>query len=262
MNCEELRASVVRWFGNEIQCRASGPDALIATLPILKPDGDPIEIGIEPTGGQWRLSDLGETYSTLYLAGVELYEEYVRAEEFRQIVAAHKLADEDNELSTVAKQDELIDRMFDFVQAIQSMLALQMTVKPKLEKRDFPSLVAKFFAEQRTSFDVPSENIQGKTGRWKFNFVLNHVGKETLVKALTATSAGAALRSAEQNVFEIRDVQEVREVAAVVITDDEGYREHHWKPHVLAIFRGYEIPIYPFQRGRQGLLKLAADYAR
>lgn len=262
MNCEELRASVVNWFGKEIQCRASGPTALIVTLPILKPDGDPIEIGIEPEGRQWRLSDMGETYSTLYLAGVELYEEYVRAEEFRQIVAAHQIADQDNELSIVAEHSELVDRIVDFVQAIQSMLALQLTVKPKLEKRDFASLVAKFFAEQRTSFDVPSENIQGKTGRWKFNFVLNHVGKETLVKAITVTSVTRALHSAEQNVFEIRDVQEIRSVGAVVITDDEGYRENFWKPHILEIFRGYDIPTFPFQGRRQELLELAVRYAR
>ena len=100
MNCEELKSHVLSWFGAETECRASGSDTLIATLPILKPNGDPIEIGIEPSsGGDWRLSDMGDTYAVLYLAGVEMYEEYVRAEEFRQIIKAHSIADEERELS-------------------------------------------------------------------------------------------------------------------------------------------------------------------
>jgi hypothetical protein len=164
MDCEELKSSVLRWFGREVECRVVGRDSLVATLPILKPNGDPIEVAIEPAGKQWKLSDLGDTYSTLYLAGVELYEEYVRAEEFRQIIAAHQIRDDAQELSVETSASELVDRMFDFVQAIQSMLALQLTVKPKQQRRDFASIVAKFLAEQRTSFEVPSQYVRGKTG--------------------------------------------------------------------------------------------------
>lgn len=76
MNCEELKASVLRWIGQEIQCRSNGRDSLIATLPLLKPNGDAIEIGINAVGSdRWRLSDLGDTYGILYLAGVDLLEE-------------------------------------------------------------------------------------------------------------------------------------------------------------------------------------------
>jgi hypothetical protein len=134
----------------------------------------------------------------------------VRAEEFRQVIAAHRIKDSEQELTVEASSDELIGSMFSFIHAIQSMLALQLTIKPKQATRDFPSIVAKFLAEQRASFEIPPEHITGKTGRWKFNFVLNHVREETLVKALSATSKNYALRAAEQSVFEIRDVQAIR----------------------------------------------------
>jgi hypothetical protein len=259
MNCEELKTAVLRWIGREIECRSSG-DALVATLPLLKPNGDAIEIAIEPIDGRrWKLSDLGDTYATLYLAGVDLLEEYVRGEEFRQVVVAHNIRDFEKELSVEAASENLVEHLFDFVHAIQSMLALQLTVRPQQERRNFAAIVAKFFAERGASFEIP-ERIAGKTGRWKFNFVLNHVREETLVKTLTAVNKGQALKSAEQSMFEIRDVKEIREAEAVVIADDEGYRKEYWGPPALRIFEGYGVPVFTFEGRREELSELAAKY--
>jgi len=263
MNCEELKDAVIRWFGTEIECHSSGDNSLIATLPILKPNGDPIEIGIEPLEGRrWRLSDLGDTHSTLYLADVDLFEEYVRAQEFRQIVDAHRIEETGEELSVKTSSDELVSEMFDFVHAIQSMLALQLTVKPRTPERDFASVVSKFFAEQHASFDIPTEHVEGKTGRWKFNFILNQVREETLVKAISATTRTQALKLAEENVFEIRDVREIRpDVETAVIADDSGSRRAFWQPRVLRIFDGYSIPVFSFESKRSELEQLALKYS-
>jgi hypothetical protein len=262
MDCDELKASVVGWMGREIECVLTGPDSLTAILPLLKPNGDAIEIGIAPAGdGRWRLSDLGETYAALFLSGVELNDEYVRAEEFRQILLAHRIGDDQQELSVEAPPDQMIERMFEFVHAIQSVLALQFTVKPKHLSRDFPSVVAKFLAEHNTSFEIPPEPIEGKSGKWKFNFVLNHVRQETLVKALSATSRAGAMRSAEETVFEINDVRAVRDAGALVIADDEGPRQSFWHPQVLRIFGEYKVPVYSFVSNRQELTQFALSYA-
>jgi hypothetical protein len=243
-----------------IEIASTSLDSLVATLPLLKPNGDVIEVGIQSTGSNgFRLSDLGETYATLYLAGVDLLEEYVRGEEFRQVVIAHKITDSEKELSVETSSGQLVERLFDFVHAIQSMLALQLTVKPQQEKRDFSAIVARFLAEQGASFEIP-ERVDGKTGRWKFNFILNHVREETLVKALTATSRAQALRSAEQSMFEIRDVKEIRETDAVVIADDEGFRREYWSPATVRIFEGYDVPVFGFQGQKEKLSELAAKY--
>jgi hypothetical protein len=194
------------------------------------------------------------------LAGVDLLEEYVRGEEFHQVVAAHKILDSEKELSIETSSEMLITGMFDFVHAIQSMLALQLTVKPQPERRDFSAIVAKFLAEQHASFEVP-ERITGKTGRWKFNFVLNHVKAETLVKALSVTSKAEALKTAERSVFEIRDVMAIKETQAIVIADDEGYREDYWSASALRIFEGYDVPVFPFTGRREKLLQLAREYS-
>lgn len=249
-------------MGREIECRSTGDESFTAILPILKPNGDAIEVGIEPNGqGRWKLSDLGETYATLYLGGVELNDEYVRAEEFRQILSAYRIGDDQHELFIDASADELVDRMFELVHAVQSALALQFTVKPKQLNRDFPSVVAKFLAEHHASFEIPPEPIEGKSGRWKFNFVLNHVRKETLVKALSATSKARAMRSAEESVFEINDVRAVRDSGAIVIADDEGPRQAFWHPQVLRVFGEYRVPIYSFLANQQELAQLALSYA-
>jgi len=261
MNCEELKSSVLRWFGEEIECHATDPDTLVATLTLLKPNGDPIDIGLENIGGnRWRVSDLGDTYSSLFLGGVEISDAMARGYEFNQIVEAHRIRNDGNELSVEVSQDELIEQMFDFVQAIQSMLALQFTVKPDQPARDFSTIVAKFLAEQRASFEVAT-SIEGKTGRWKFNFVLNHVREETLVKTVSVSNRTQAIRSAEESVFEINDVQELRKVGAVVSADDEGERVALWGQSVLRIFEGYGIPLYRFEASRGPLIELAKRYA-
>lgn len=261
MNCEELRLSVLDWVGREIDCHTSGDGALVATLPIFKPNGDAIEVGIEPTDqGRWKLSDLGETHATLYLAGVELHDEYVRAEEFRRVLSAHSISEAEQELSVEVSSNELIDGMFDFMHAIQSMLALQFTIRPQQLGRDFPSVVAKFFAENHASFEIPEAPIEGKSGKWHFNFILNHVKEETLVKALTARSKPQALKSAKDSVFEIGDVRAIRNARAVVIADDEGQRHSFWQPQVMRVFGEYEVPVYSFLANRDDLLQLAESY--
>jgi hypothetical protein len=263
MDCDELRTSVLEWFGSEMECRSTGPGSMVMTMPILKPNGDPIELGFERLGERsWTISDLGETYSTLFLAGVELNDEYVRADEFRRVLTDHGISDLGEELVIETSSDSLIETVFDFLQAVQSMLALQLTIKPKQPSRDFAAVVAKFLAEQQASFEIPALPIEGKTGPWRFNFSLNHVQKETLVKAITAASKPGALHQAEQSVFEIRDVQEIRNSDAVVITDDEGDRSELWTPRVLRLFTGYGIPVIPFEAGRNDLMKLAQKYAR
>lgn len=261
MDCNELKTSVLQWFGAELDCRVVGPDSLLATFPILKPNGDPIEVAIERAGTHWKLSDLGDTHSTLYLAGVELSDESQRTAEFRQILQAHRIDDSAEELLIEASPTDLIDRIFDFVQAIQSLLALQVTLKPKRERRDFASIVAKFLAENRASFEIPPANVQGKTGRWHFNFVLNHTRAETLVQTLSVTSTSAALQLAKQSVFEIRDVREIREANALVITDDEDHRARYWQPNIVEIFRGYDVTVRPFVAERDALIELAHKYS-
>lgn len=265
MNCEELKSHVLDWFGQEIECHSGDTDSLIATIPLLKPDGDPIEVCLQQIGSsRWKVSDLGNTHSTFFLAGLDLLEESVRGAEFHQVLSDYQIKDEEKELSIETSADSLIETVFDFVHAIQSVLALQLTAKPKPMARDFPSIVAKFLAEQKASFEIPSEWIDGKAGRWQFHFVLNHVKKETLVKALTVPSHGVAMKSAEQAVFEILDVRSLRgqDTNAVVIADDEGPRKKYWQPSVLRVFQEYRVPMLQFETSRQELIDLARAYVR
>src|ERR1039458_9998396 len=206
MECEELKSTIVNWFGNELECHG-GADSFTAVLPLLKPNGDSIEIGISVLADRsWRISDLGYTHETLYLGGINLDEESDRSDQFERLVTNHGLTDQGSELSRIVSDGDLSGDLFDFVSALQSLLSLQFTVKTSQPPRDFASIVAKFLAEQGAKFEVPSELVEGLTGGWKFNFALNHVAPATYVKALTATSATQAMRATEQSVFEIRDV--------------------------------------------------------
>ena len=263
MNCEELKSSVLHWFGSEIDCHPTVDNSLIATFPVLRLNGDAIEVGIAPIAdGRWRLSDLGETHSMFDLADLDLRDDYARAEEFNQILIAHELLDADQEISVEASDRELPDRIFDFLHALQSISGLQFTAKPRKVERDFNTIVAMFFAEQRASIEIPSEPIAGLGGNWKFDFVLNEVRKETLVKTISTISKNQIITHTEKATFEIGDVKRLRDTEAVVIGDDHGKeRQGLWNADVLRIFREYEIPFYAFERDNDGLVQLAQKYS-
>src|SRR5208282_2545075 len=158
MNCDELKSSLLGWFGSEIECSTTGDNSIVASLPVLRLNGDAIEIGIAPVGeNRWRLSDLGETHEMFFLADLGFHDDYVRSEELNQILIAHRLSDRDQEISTEATTEELADKVFDFLHALQSMSGLQFTAKPRKETRDFNTVVAMFFAQQRASIEIPTE---------------------------------------------------------------------------------------------------------
>lgn len=263
MNCEELKSQVIRWLGQELECRADG-STLTAVLPLLKPDGDSLEIGIEPVGTDlWRLSDLGDVHAHFYLANVDIFEDSSRGDEFRQIVKAANISESDKELQLTVASARLPASLFEFAHALQSIFSLQFATKLQSLARDFPSIVARFLAEQRTSFEIPSDNIPGLTGSWKFNFILNHVKTETLVKAISIPKPADAMRTAKQTIFEINDVRQIRpsDSSFVVIADDEGPRSQFWKESVMRVFAGYHVPVIPFEGERDRLISLARSYS-
>jgi len=262
MHCEDFRSTLLGWFGEAVECRQESPDSLIVGLPIARPNGDFIELGIKTIdSSSWRISDLGETHESLYLAGFDVLDDLDKRGEFSQIITDHLISDAGNELSRVSNGD-LVEDIFDFISAINSALALQLTVPTSLPYRDFSSVVAKFLAEQSASFEIPTESVPGKSGSWRFNFSLNHVHPETLVKTITASNSTHAMRQAQSTVFEVGDIREVRsDLAAVVIIDDEGERKDFWKQSVMRVFRGYDIPAIAFNGGREQLLSLAQRYS-
>jgi hypothetical protein len=264
MNCEDLKLSVIEWFGSEIECRSSEDGSLVAAFPVLRLNGDAIEVGISPVGeNRWRLSDLGETHSMFFLADLDFHDDYVRAEEFNQIVIAHRLEDIDQEISAEATGDELAVRIFDFLHALQSMSGLQFTAKPRKEHRDFNTIVAMFFAEHRASIEIPTDPIEGISGKWKFDFSLNQVAKETLLKTISTVGRNQVVPLTERATFEIGDVRKLRsDATAVVIGDDHGKeRETLWRPDVLRIFKEYGVPFYAFEHDNDDLVQLAQKYS-
>jgi hypothetical protein len=274
MTCQDLKAAVVQWMGNEVGCESvdsAVPTTLgrerkvvrfILKLPLLKPNGDAIDLGVEQLNDRWRISDLGDTYAALFLSGVDF--ETVAGGEFRQIKANYRISEKDQELFVESPDAEPVEAIFEFAHAVQSMLALQLTVAPKEPKRDFPAIVAKFFSDQNVSFEIPSEYIDGKTGKWKLHFVLNHARQETFVRALSAHSKSDAKTLSELAVYEIRDIKEARQLplSVAVIADDEGSRESHWQTDVLRLFQLNDIPLHAFLRDRAELKELASRHAR
>lgn len=257
MTCEELKSTLVGWMSGELDCEGRGDNRFVLTLPLLKPNGDSIDLGVERLPDRWRISDLGQTHATLFLNGVDLVGN--RGVEFRDIQRSFGIVERGRELLLESAIPEVAAAVFEFVHAIQSMLALQLTVTPLVQRRDFEEIVKGFFVKQRTIFEVPAEGVEGKTGRWPFALILNHVPtrQPVLVKTLSANDRKTALKTAKETVFEVSDIRQLRETSATVIADDEGRREKLWDADMLRVFDGYDIPVYAYQRDRSALLGLA-----
>jgi hypothetical protein len=264
MNCNELKSTILQWFGSEIECHSNGDESLVATFPVLRLNGDAIEIGISRSeSGGWHLSDLGETHSMFFLADLDFHDDYARAEELNQIIVSHRLKNVNQEISADVSSDDLGDSVFDFLHALQSMSGLQFTAKPRKETRDFNTLVAIFFAEHGASIEIPTEPIEGIAGKWKFDFSLNHVRKGTLLKTISTVGKNLVTPLAERATFEIGDVKKFTpDSSAVVIGDDHGKeREALWRSDVLRIFREYDVPFFAFERDNDALVQLAERYS-
>lgn len=274
MTCQELKTAVVEWMGGEVGCeRVEAPapvapsrerngDRFILTLPLLKPNGDAIELGVERRNDRWRISDLGDTHAALFLCGADF--ETVAGGEFRQIQANYKISEQNQELFVESLDPEPVESVFEFAHAMQSMLALQVVVAPKEPKRDFPAIVGKYFADRKVSYEKPPEYMEGKTGKWKLHFVLNHARQETLIRALSASSKSDAKKLSELAVYEIRDIREGHPsspLSVAVIADDEGTRDSHWRTDVLRMFQLNEIPFLTFLGDRTRLDELATRHA-
>ena len=259
MTCHELKTTLASWMHKELECEDRGKDRFVLTLPLLKPNGDSIDLGLERLSDRWRISDMGNTHATLFLSGVDLAG--VRGVEFKEIKQSFKIVESGRELLVESAPSQVGGAVFEFVHAIQSILSLQLTVAHRPVKRDFPAVVARFFAEHRTSFEVPARGVQGKTGIQPFNFVLNHNQPPTLVKALSAGDRRAADSAAKLTVFEVGDVRLLRgPTKAAVIADDEGRRAKLWDADLLRVFDGYDIPVYRFLNDNAKLTELAESY--
>jgi Domain of unknown function DUF1828. len=262
MNCEELQRAIRDWVGAEIECHSSGANSLSICLPLYRPNGDSIELGIEQISPEkWRISDFCYTRSALYVGGVELGDD-ARSEEFQRILESFQLREIDNELTLEVGMEGLVESVFDFAHAVQQMLSLQLTLRPQQPTRDFVAIVAKFLAEQRASFEIPAEPIEGMSGRWNFSFKMNAVAEETLVKTVTATSRSSAMTAAERSTFEILDVRKTGHQNSVVVADDIGQREGLWRGEVQRVFEANNIPIIAYESKREALTQLAAKYAK
>jgi len=259
MDCEELKSSVLHWFDSELECRPSEGGSVVATFPVLRVNGDAIDIGISPAGnGRSRLSDMGETHETFFLADLDFHDEYERAAEFKQIITAHELTDVDKEISIEVPNEELTDRIFDFLHALQSISGLQYTAKPRKVERQFNLIVAMFFAEQHAAITIPTEPVQGIGGSWKFDFALNHTN-ETLIKTISVTDY--AMGPSERAIFEINDVKNLRpETLGVTIVDDYKERATLWTPDMRRLFAEYKVPVYEFEANNDALVEFAQKH--
>src|SRR5579872_3718823 len=96
MTCSDLKGTLVSWIDKELECEDRGKDRFVLALPLLQPNGDSIDLGIERLSDRWRISDMGNTRSTLFLNGVDLGG--FRATEFKDIKQSFRLVENGREL--------------------------------------------------------------------------------------------------------------------------------------------------------------------
>lgn len=129
MTCHDLKTTLSSWMHEELECEDRGKDRFVLTLPLLKPNGDSIDLGVERLSDRWRISDMGNTHATLFLSGVDLTG--VRGVEFKEIKQSFKIVESGRELFVESAPSQVGGAVFEFVHAIQSILSLQLTVAPR-----------------------------------------------------------------------------------------------------------------------------------
>lgn len=246
--CTELISQYLESLQGEFVASKSDFGCLIAT-PLIRPDGDAIEILVEdrPDGGV-LLSDGGATFAYLYLSGLALSRRL--QDDARKISSRYGIVIDVNELVTeVTDRGQVGDAIHNLVQAILNVAALIEKRRPYLNLK-FEEEVEALIIGQGKSY-YPDFQVRGDKELHTVKFHVNS-GANLLVQPLSQPNATRARRLTERWYYYFNDIRNHSpEWSFVAILDDRGAREGVWKtPYVTLPLEGLATLIPWSQKNR------------
>jgi len=203
----------------------------IVIAPIWFPDGEHIEIWIEPTDQDvMHLTDDGQAESYLFINGLKISDRI--EESIKEVASAYGISYEQGELFIDTNLTEVGDAIHQLIMGIQGVAHL-VHKKSRTTARTFREKVEEYLLEQEQNYEV-GRTIQGKTSAHSLAFYLNQ-GRNWLIEPLSATTVNSARNSFKGSVlFKWIDIKRVTDqYTRITLLDDRKQRATVWQDESL-----------------------------
>jgi hypothetical protein len=170
---------------------------------------DLIDIYVKKEGTGFLLSDDGDTFDKLSLAGLKLVSGSKRQQWVQGILSSHGISLNGTELQTRATIDNLAMKQHSLISAIIELSDLEYVAQPNVESL-FVDDVRQLLDQMETIY-TPNFITKGSTGiDFTFDFQLAGKNKETVIKLFNSLNRN----NVPNFLFSWGDIKEVRERAS------------------------------------------------
>lgn len=129
-----FKDNYINWLKENVYQHEVQPNVFRFTLPFLDRHNDQIEVYIQLTGNDFRITDDGYTISDLEMSGLNIFSSQKRNNIYRQILNAHGISETENhELYITGKLSELPMKKHMLAQGIQKIGDLFYLVQPNVK---------------------------------------------------------------------------------------------------------------------------------
>lgn len=239
-HCQDLVEHYLGWLRGQFAVVADGENCLIET-PFLAPDGDHIRVKVLALDGDvLRLSDEGQAYDHLFLAGINpLLPGSARRAGFEMALAASgvEFDEQRGEIVTQVTPQQLSPSLHRLVRAVSDVQHLILTARES-PSRVFRDEVSAYFQQEGLGF-APDVTMKGKSETvHHFDYGLFRKDRDPLlVRALSTPSLSYTRHLAMQTAFAYLDVREAKQsILAITLLDD---RVDVWRGEPLKFLETY-----------------------
>jgi hypothetical protein len=233
--CRQAIESYLTNLRSETQVSRVEGDRCYIVTPFMRPDGDFIEVELQPRSGRVLISDMGDTLGYLHVNGLAVTASIVVSA--RKISKNLGVSFHGYELEILCEPNTIGGNLNLLVQAIVSVSNLIHKKRP-YEPLRFETEVEAFLVQNRVVYDSDFE-VSGANENHHVRFHVNS-DKWALVQPVSAASESGAHAWAERWAYRFGDMKQAqRNWNAFAILDDRGNRESYWTDRTIAPLHGH-----------------------
>lgn len=202
--------------------------------PLLRRDGDPLEVVVLPQEDRFVVSDDGDTIDYLQLSGVNTRRNRAFDRLLSEVRSAHEVSVDRGAISSEASELATVGDAIVRVLAAMSDLSQMELARREMPPRTFDALVEGELVGQGLPYE-PRVNYRGAIRERTFRFGINS-SRKVVVEPMRAQTSSRAVELAAVLIVSVEDVWNVDPgVAAIAVLDD---RRDVWSERALPDLAG------------------------
>lgn len=225
-NCHAIVSEYIAHLASDFEVEPYNEKGCHVITPFLRPDGDIIEFFVlQESDGTVRLSDEGQTFDWLFLAGAEVETSESRQSIAEGFAAQYGISLEGGIFSLELDPSRIYFGVHRFITALTSVQHIILTRRPKA-RLTFRDEVENYLIDNQVDHET-FFTVLGRTMEHRIDFYLNS-NRNMLIETLSANDFSSARERVVKVAFEWIDIREggwdYQRVSLVDDTEDKWDR--------------------------------------